>query len=162
MFTVELERIGYAPFILRAVAGAARPLLVEEVYASWATSVTSSASHLVRWPAPGRAWETFEADVLALVASGELVTCADDDPATHPHHHLTRGHQGHVAFRHGPTPGVLRYLSTPEGAAAWRDELAARETAVLRKAVNVLTAFRPRGVTAARATSSPPVGAGRR
>ncbi|SNY53144.1 hypothetical protein [Paractinoplanes atraurantiacus] len=150
MFTVEFERIGYAPFILRAVSSATRPLLVEEVYAAWAASVTSSASHLVRWPAPGRAWETFESDVRALVRSGDLVTCADDEPASHPHHHLTRGHEGHAPFRHGPAPTVLRYLATPAGAEAWRSSLS---DPFLRKAVLALTQLSPR---------STPVGAGRR
>ncbi|GAA0469099.1 hypothetical protein Ade02nite_31980 [Paractinoplanes deccanensis] len=155
MFTVEFERIGYAPFILRAVSSATRPLLVEEVYAAWAASVTSSASHLVRWPAPGRAWETFESDVQALVTSGDLVICADDAPETHPHHHLTRGHEGHTPFRHGPAPTVRRYLSTPTGSAAWRDTLSDRP---LRRAVHALTTR----VTAVRTPRPTPVGAGRR
>ncbi|MEU8816560.1 hypothetical protein [Actinoplanes sp. NPDC048796] len=150
MFTVEFERIGYAPFILRAVSGATRPLLVEEVYAAWAASVTSSASHLVRWPSPGRAWATFESDVLALVRSGELVTCADDEPETHPHHHLTRGHEGHAPFRHGPAPAVRRYLATPAGSAAWRSSVT---DPFLRKTVLRLKPRAPRPA---------PVGAGRR
>ncbi|XVV08379.1 hypothetical protein ACQP2X_26400 [Actinoplanes sp. CA-131856] len=150
MFTVEFERIGYAPFILRAVSSATRPLLVEEVYAAWAASVTSSASHLVRWPAPGRAWETFESDVRALVRSGELVTCADDEAPAHPHHHLTRGHEGHAPFRSGPAPAVRRYLATPAGSEAWQASIA---DPFLRRAITVL---RPR------APRSAPVGAGRR
>ncbi|MEV4346404.1 hypothetical protein AB0J83_18200 [Actinoplanes sp. NPDC049596] len=138
MFTVEFERIGYAPFILRAVTSATRPLLVEEVYAAWAASVTSSASHLVRWPAPGTAFSAFEADLLGLVRSGEVVMCGDDEPASHPHHHLTRGHAGHAPFRHGPAPAVLRYLATPAGSEAWRASVA---DPLLRKA---FTALRPR------------------
>lgn len=120
-------------FILREVDGAERPLLVEMIYARWDANVLNLMAGngfrrdlLNRWPEPGTAWQTFEDDITALINEGSVVMCTNTDPADHPEHHLTRGHNGYKPFHFGPTPMVLRYLATPAGSTAWRATLDGR------------------------------------
>lgn len=124
------EKDRLAPSVLRYVDGASRPVLVEEVYVDW--DLRNNYWHAFEgtrtrvanwWPIQGIAWQKFGDVIAQLVSSGELVMCANTDPADHPEYHLTQGGRSRP-FMWGETPLVLRYLATPAVSIAWSAKLA--------------------------------------